>query len=93
MPREVCQEETVKGRIAPGQYADFALLAEDYFSVPEERIQNIESALTVVGGKIVYAAAPFQDAAPPPLPPVIPNWPPVAHFGGYQNAEKSALPR
>ncbi len=87
------QEETVKGRIAPGQYADFALLTEDYFSVPEERIKNIESVLTVVGGKIVYAAAPFQDAAPPPLPPVIPSWSPVAHFGGYQNVEKPAPPR
>jgi predicted amidohydrolase YtcJ len=87
------QEETVKGRIAPGQYADFALLTEDYFSVPEERIKNIESVLTVVGGKIVYAAAPFQDAAPPPLPPVIPSWSPVAHFGGYQNAEKTTPPR
>jgi hypothetical protein len=87
------QEETVKGRIAPGQYADFALLTEDYFSVPEERIKNIESVLTVVGGNIVYAAAPFQDARPPPLPPVIPSWSPVAHFGGYQNAEKPAPPR
>jgi predicted amidohydrolase YtcJ len=81
------QEETVKGRIAPGQYADFAILTEDFFSVPEERIRNIESVLTAVGGKIVFAAAPFLDAAPPPLPPVIPTWSPVAHFGGYRNAE------
>ena len=87
------QEETVKGRIAPGLYADFALLTEDYFSVPEERIKNIESVLTVVGGDIVYAAAPFQDAAPPALPPVSPAWSPVAHFGGYQISEKSAQPR
>jgi len=79
------QEENVKGRIAPGRYADFAVLSEDYFSVPEQRIQRIESLLTVVGGKVVYAAAPFdalgEGLAPQPLPPVSPAWSPVAHFG------------
>jgi len=79
------QEENVQGRIAPGQYADFAVLSEDYFTVPEEQIKNIESVLTVEGGKVVYAAKPFEDVAPPTLPPVSPAWSPVAHFGGYQN--------
>jgi predicted amidohydrolase YtcJ len=79
------QEENVKGRIAPGQYADFAVLTEDYFSLPEERIKKIESLLTVVGGEVVYAAKPFQDLAPLPLPPVKPEWSPVAFYGGYQN--------
>jgi hypothetical protein len=78
------QEEDVKGRIAPGMYADFAVLSEDYFSVPEERIRDIESLLTVVGGKVVYAAEPFdalgQGLTPPRLPPVSPAWSPVAHF-------------
>lgn len=82
------QEEDVKGRIAPGQFADFVLLTEDYFSVPEARIKNIESVLTVVGGKIVHAAAPFEKLAPPALPPASPEWSPVAHFGGYQNPER-----
>ena len=77
-------EEEVKGRIAPGQYADFAVLSADYLSVPEEQIKNIESVLTVVASKIVYAARPFQNFAPAPLPAVIPAWSPVAHFGGYQ---------
>lgn len=79
------QEETVKGRIAPGQYADFAVLSADYFAVPEEQIKHIESVLTAVDGKIVYATGPFASLAPPPLPPVSPAWSPVAHFGGYQN--------
>lgn len=86
------QEEDVKGRIAPGQYADFAVLTEDYFSVPEEQIKYIESVLTVVNGKIVYAAAPFKDLAPPALPPVSPAWSPVAHFGGVQNPKRSFQP-
>lgn len=78
------QEELGKGRIAPGQYADFAVLSADYFTVPEAQIKNIESLLTMVGGKVVYAAQPFESVAPPPLPPVSPRWSPVAHFGGYQ---------
>ena len=87
------QEETVKGRLAPGQLADFAVLSEDYFTVPEEEIKNIESVLTVVGGKIVYAAAPFEAVAPPALPPVSPAWSAVAHFGGYQSRESSDAKR
>ena len=87
------QEENVKGRIASGQYADFAILTDDYFTVPEEQIKHIESVLTVVGGKIVYAAEPFMDLAPPPLPPVSPSWSPIVQFGGYQNPKKAAAPR
>ena len=82
------QEEKVKGRIAPGQYADFAVLSDDYFSVPEEQIKNLESVLTVVGGRVVYAAKPFEAIGPPALPSVSPSWSPVAHFGGYQNQKK-----
>jgi predicted amidohydrolase YtcJ len=82
------QEEKVKGRIAPGQFADFAVLSADYFSVPEEAIKNIESVLTIVGGKVVYAAGPFEQLATTRLPAVSPNWSPVAHFGGYQNGSR-----
>ena len=77
-------EEETKGRIAPGQFADFAILSADYLTVPEEQIRDIESVLTVVGGDVVYAAEPFAAVAPQPLPPVAPEWSPVAHFGGYQ---------
>jgi len=86
------QEEAVKGRIAAGQYADFAVLSADYLTVPEEQIKHIESLLTVVAGKVVYAAKPFENVAPPALPPVSPAWSPVAHFGGYQN-QKAEAPR
>ena len=76
-------DENVKGRIAPGQLADFAVLSADYLKVPEEEIRNIESVLTVTDGQVVYAAGPFSKFAPPPLPPVQPDWSPVATFGGY----------
>ena len=35
------REDDVKGRIAPGQYADFAALSADYFSVPDTEIRDI----------------------------------------------------
>lgn len=77
-------EEDIKGRIAPGQLADFAVLSADYLTVPAEQIRDIESVLTVTGGDIVYADEPFDGLAPEPLPPVLPAWSPVSHFGGYQ---------
>jgi predicted amidohydrolase YtcJ len=77
-------EEEVKGRIASGQFADFAILSADYLTVPEEQIRSIESMLTVTGGDVVYSAGPFTMFVPEPLPPVSPAWSPVAAFGGYQ---------
>jgi len=82
-------EESVKGRIAPGQLADFALLSADYFDVPEGEIPSIESLLTVVGGEVVHAAGEFAQLAPS-LPPVSPAWSPVAHFGGHARSERAA---
>ena len=77
-------QEGNKGAIVPGQLADLAVLSEDYFSVPEERIKHIESVLTIVDGQPVYATEEFSDLAPP-IPPVSPDWSPVKYFGGYHN--------
>jgi predicted amidohydrolase YtcJ len=74
-----------KGSIVLGQLADLAVLSADYFAVPEEEIKRIESVLTIVGGKVVYAAKEFSKLAPPPLP-VSPDWSPVKHDGGYVRA-------
>jgi predicted amidohydrolase YtcJ len=51
-----------RGRLSPGMLADLAILSEDYFSVPVPRIAQIESLMTIVGGKIVYAASPFSES-------------------------------
>ena len=80
----ISKEEDVKGTLENGMYADFALLSEDYFTIPEEQINNLSSVLTVVGGNIVYGSDEFE-ALSPKLPDVIPNWSPVKYFGGYQN--------
>jgi hypothetical protein len=75
-------ESGKKGALAPGQLADFVALTDDYFSVPDEGIKDIESVLTVVAGKIVHATEEFTPCAPPSIP-VLPEWSPVSVFGGY----------
>jgi len=75
-------EDGKKGAIAPSQLADLAVLSADYFSIPEEQIKHLESVLTIVGGKVVYATAEFSKLAPPELP-VSPDWSPVKEYGGY----------
>ena len=52
------------------------MLSADYFSIPEEQIKSLESVLTIVGGRVVFAAAEFERLGPPPLP-VSPDWSPV----------------
>jgi predicted amidohydrolase YtcJ len=59
----VAFEEDSMGSFVEGKYADLAVLSEDYLSVPEHRLRKIESLLTLVGGKAVYAASPFSDLA------------------------------
>ncbi len=77
-------EEAVKGKLQAGQYADFVVLPQDYFTVDAEKIKRLESLLTVVNGKVVYGAGIYMPLAPQ-LPPVSPAWSPVAAYGGYQN--------
>ncbi len=51
-------DEHLRGSIEPGKLADLVVLTADYLSVPEDKIREIKAALTIVGGKIVYEAAP-----------------------------------
>jgi predicted amidohydrolase YtcJ len=55
-------EEGRKGSIEVEKYADLTVLNADYLTVPEEQIRSLQSLLTVVGGRIVYAAGPFEAA-------------------------------
>ena len=57
-------EEGKKGALVPGQLADLSVLSADFFSIPAEQIKQLESVLTIVGGRIVFAAGEF--AAPGP---------------------------
>ena len=85
-------EAEVKGAIAPGQYADLTVLSDDYFKVPGEDIQQIESVLTVMGGQVVYAAAEFR-RRDPGAPPPSPDWSPIKAYGGHwRKAEHRPAP-
>ena len=50
------REEDQIGTIEPGKLADLAVLSDDYFTVPDEMLKKIRSALTVVDGKVVHNA-------------------------------------
>ena len=48
------------GSLEVGKYGDIIVLSDDYFEMDEVDIQNLSSALTVVGGEVVHAIAEFQ---------------------------------
>ena len=72
-----------------GQFADLAVLSDDYLTCADDQIQRIESVLSICDGKIVHAGGEFTSLNPP-LPPVSPNWSPVAKYGGYANQPPAA---
>ena len=78
-----------KGQIKAGQLADLALLSDDYFSVPESEIAHLRSVLTVLGGRIVYGEGTFGPLAPQ-APRAMPDWSPVATFGGHWRRDENA---
>ena len=47
-------EEKMLGSIEPGKYADLVVLNGDYMAVPEDRIDELEPVITIVGGKVVF---------------------------------------
>ena len=58
------RDENIRGSLEPGKLADLAVLSKDYMTVPVDQIGTIESLLTMVGGKTVYAAGPWRDLEP-----------------------------
>jgi predicted amidohydrolase YtcJ len=46
--------EDQKGVLAPGMYADLAVLSQDVFAVAPPALSGIRSVMTIVGGKIVH---------------------------------------
>jgi predicted amidohydrolase YtcJ len=47
-------EEDSKGSLEPGKLADLVVLEEDILTCAPERIRDMEVALTIVGGRVVY---------------------------------------
>ena len=82
-------EEDKKGTLEVGRFADLAFLSADYFKIPEDSIKDLESVLTMVGGKVVYGAGVYERLAPPP-PPIKQDWLPIKTYGGYQKRAGTA---
>ncbi|KAB7649072.1 amidohydrolase [Polymorphobacter fuscus] len=78
-----------KGQIKAGQLADLAILSGDYFQVPEAEIPHLRSVLTMLGGAVVSGEGDYAGLAPP-LPAPMPDWSPVAIFGGYHRTPEAA---
>ena len=76
-------EESGKGLIQEGQVADLVVPDRDFRTCPEDDIADTTSLLTLVGGKVVYAAGAFSAWDESPPPPPMPDWSPVRRFGGY----------
>jgi hypothetical protein len=66
-----------KGAITPGEFADFAVLDRDYFSVTDAEIASLKSELTVVGDQVVYGAGIFARDDLKHIPEVSPDWSPM----------------
>lgn len=56
-------DEGTKGSIEPGKLADLAVLDADPLTVDEDRLMNVTSDLTIVGGKIAHHAPASRFAA------------------------------
>lgn len=52
-------EEASKGTLRAGKLADFVIIDRDLFAIPPEQIKDAKVLMTVVGGRVVFAAAPF----------------------------------
>jgi predicted amidohydrolase YtcJ len=53
-------DDNTRGSLEVGKLADLAVLSQDFTTVPVGQIGDTQSLLTMVGGKIVYASAPFS---------------------------------
>lgn len=52
-------DDDKRGSIEAGKLADLAVLSKDYMTVPLDEFESVESMLTMLGGKVVYAAGPY----------------------------------
>jgi predicted amidohydrolase YtcJ len=52
-------EEAIKGQLKVGMLGDLVVLDHDLFAIAPDSIKDVRALLTVVGGRVVHAAAPF----------------------------------
>lgn len=61
-------DDDKRGSLEVGKFADLAVLTKDYMTVPVDQVGSLESMLTMVGGKIVYASGPLAKWETPGQP-------------------------
>ena len=59
-------QEKNKGTLAPGMWADLAVLSQDIFKIPVEALPKTTSVLTIVAGRIVHETLPPEGGASAP---------------------------
>ena len=47
-------EEEIKGTLEPGKLADLIVLSDDLLTIDPERILDVRTDLTIVGGIVIY---------------------------------------
>jgi predicted amidohydrolase YtcJ len=52
------------GEIAPGMFADVAVLSDDLFSIAPEKIENVKVDLTIFDGQIIFTRSSSPAASP-----------------------------
>jgi predicted amidohydrolase YtcJ len=52
-------EERSKGSLTAGKLADLVIIDRDLFAIPSTQLKDARVLLTIVGGRIVHATAPF----------------------------------
>jgi predicted amidohydrolase YtcJ len=57
-PAFFLSEDKMLGSIEKGKYADLVVLNGDYMAVPDDRLDELEPVMTVVGGRIAYESSP-----------------------------------
>ncbi len=53
-------QEKDKGSITPGKLADFIVLSDDIFKIPQASIKNVRVEATFLGGKLVYGGLEWK---------------------------------
>ena len=52
-------DDAMRGSLEVGKLADLVVLSKDYLTIPVSEIGGLEALLTMVGGRVVYAAGPY----------------------------------
>ena len=55
-------EEANKGSLVAGKLADFVIIDRDLFAIPPAQLKDAKVVLTVTGGRVTHAVAPFRQS-------------------------------